>query len=181
MEEGKAMMKCKSFYNDKILNGFFAVLTAVFMLATLAGCVGGNSGTLKWDRELDNKFVSYQVLPDHRYYITGGYSAPAVILAIHNDYQLENGADLWVEVPDVSSTHMQKWIDNLSSDISFWEENQFLASYVLDPNGKRVGAWYSGRRNTAVMFLEDNRIKVYPPDMKPNFGGDEREKGIKKP
>ncbi len=162
-------------------NRLVTLLAAILALFLLAGCVGGNYGTLKWDRELDNTFASYQVLPDHNYYITGGYSAPAAILAIHNDYQLVNNANLWVPVPDVSSTYMQKWIDNLSPDINFWEKNQFLASYILDSNGKRVGAWYSGQRNTAVMFLEDNRIKVYPPDMKPSFGGDDGGKGSIEP
>ena len=171
-----AMMKRKDFYNDKILNRFIAVLAAVLMLASFSGCVGGNGGTLRWDRELDNKFLNYQVLPDHRYYITGGYNAPAAILAIHTDYQLENDANLWVPVPDVSSIHMQRWIDNLSPDRNFWKKNQFLAAYILDLKGNKVGAWYSGQRDTVVKFLEGNRIKVYTPDMKPSFGGDKIEK-----
>lgn len=167
-------MKTLNYYEKRELRGFFKLLAAVFMLVMFAGCAAGNYGTMAWDRELDNTFTSYQVLPGHRYYITGGYSAPAAILAIQNDYELDNDANLWVSVPDVSPSHMQKWIDNLSPDVNYWEENQFMAAYILDPNGKRVGAWYSGRRSTAVQFLENNRIKVFPPDMKPSFGGDDR-------
>lgn len=167
-------MKRKDHYNDRLRHGFLALVLTVFMFAAFAGCVaGGNYGTMKFDRELDNRFTAYQVLPDHNYYITGGYGAPAAILAIHEDYQLDNSANLWVGVADVSSAQMQTWIDNLSPDVNFWEEKHFMASYILDPDGKRVGAWYSGRRTTTVLFLEDNRIKVYPPDMKPTFGGDD--------
>jgi hypothetical protein len=164
------MMKCRAFDNEKILDGFFKVLAAVFMLVTLVDCAGGNYGTVVWDLELDNKFESYQVLPDHRYYITGGYGAPAAILAIHNDYQLENNANLWVPVPDVNSKHIQKWVDNLTPEVNFWKGIQLMASSILDPDGKKVGAWYSGQRSTPVKFLEGNIIKVYTPNLEPSFG-----------
>jgi len=161
------------YLDTKSWNKFFKGLAAVFVLVLFAGCVaGGNYGSLAFDRELDNKFESYQVLPDHNYYITGGYNAPAAILAIHGDYQLINDANLWVPVPDVNQTYMQRWIKNLSPEVGFWEKNQFLAFYILNLEGKRVGAWYSGERSATVQFFEDNRIKVYPPDMKPSFGGD---------
>jgi hypothetical protein len=174
------MMKYRVFYNDKTLV-FWAGLAAVFMLFTLSACAAGNSGSLMWDRELDDMFVNYQVLPDHRYYITGGYGAPSAILAIHNDYLLENSANLWVPVPDVNSGHVKKWIDNLSPEEKFWESDQFMAKYILSPTGDRVGAWYSGQRHTTVKFLEGNRIKVYTPELKPSFGGEKREKMTIKP
>ena len=64
------MMKCRAFYNEKIPGIFFAGLAGFLVLLILAACAAGNYGTLEWDRELDNTFVNYQVLPDHRYYIT---------------------------------------------------------------------------------------------------------------
>jgi len=174
-------MKCRAFYNEKRLDIFLAGLTGAFMLFSLAACAGGNYGTVEWNRELDDAFVSYQVLPDHRYYITGGYGAPSAILAIHNDYLLENSANLWVPVPDVDSSHVKKWIDNLSPEENFWEGGEFLAAYILSPNGDRVGAWYSGQRHTTVQFMEGNRIKVYTPDLKPAFGGEDKEAMTTKP
>ncbi|MFC1844119.1 hypothetical protein ACFLZ5_04955 [Thermodesulfobacteriota bacterium] len=175
------MQKHKVIYNKKIPDVFFAALASVFVLFTLAGCAGGNYGTVVFDRELDDTFVSYQVLPDHRYFITGGYGAPSAILAIHNDYQLENSANLWVPVPDVNSSHVKKWIDNLSPDENFWEGDQFMAGYILAPNGDKIGAWYSGQRNTTVKFLEGNMVKVYTPNLKPSFGRDKKEKTTIKP
>jgi len=160
-----------------MIKGVFSMLGVVLMLIMFAGCAGGNYGTMRWDRELDKMFESYQVLPDHLYYVTGGYNAPAAILAIQKDYQLDNDTGLWVPVPDVSENHIKRWVDNLSRNIDFWKDVQFSASYILDPQGNRVGAWYSGKRTTTVKFLEDNRIKVYPPDMKPAFDGDGRGRG----
>ena len=175
------MQKHKVFYNEKILDVFLAGLVSVFVLFFLTGCAGGNYGTVVFDRELDDAFVSYQVLPDHRYFITGGYGAPSAILAIHNDYQLENSANLWVPVPDVNSSHVKKWIDNLSPDENFWEGDQFMAGYILAPNGDKIGAWYSGQRNTTVKFLEGNMVKVYTPNLKPSFGSEKKEKTNIKP
>jgi hypothetical protein len=133
---------------------------------------------LALDRELDNTFTSFQVLPDHQYYVTGSYAAPAAILAIHKDYQLDNDSNLWVPVPDADSDQMRIWIGNLDKygGINFWKGSEFMAAYILNPDNKRVGAWYSGQRYTRLEFFEDNRIKVHPPDLKPSIGG-ERERG----
>ena len=165
-------MKTTNYPGKRLLKYIFAIQETVLILIVVTGCTAGNYGTMAWDRELDNMFESYQVLAEHHYYITGGYAAPAAILAIHKNFQLENEAGLWVPVPDVSPNQIQKWVDNLAPEITFWNKNQFLAYYILDPDGNRVGAWYSGQKNTTVNFLDDNRIIVYPPDMRPVFGGD---------
>ncbi|MGW8160975.1 MAG: hypothetical protein ACWGN1_01880 [Desulfobulbales bacterium] len=167
-------MKMTNYYDKRII-GFFKMLAAIILLAMVTACAGGDYGSLVWDRQLDNTFTNYQILPDHKYYITGGYGAPAAILAINNDYQLVNDANLWVPVPDVSPARMQGWIDSLSRDIGFWNAGEFMAAYIVDKNGKRVGAWYSGDRNPVIKFFEGNRIKVYPPNLKPNVGGDRPE------
>jgi hypothetical protein len=170
-------MKTLNYHDIRTLKGVFSVLGVVLMLIMLAGCAGGNYGKMVWDRELNNTFETYQVLPDHLYYVTGGYNAPAAILAIRKDFQLDNDAALWAPVPDVSPDHIKRWVDNLSRNFDFWKDVQFSASYILDPEGNRVGAWYSGKRTTTVKFLGDNRIKVFPPDMKPAFGGDGKKGG----
>jgi hypothetical protein len=174
-------MKTLNYSGQRLRQYLFSVTGTVLMLIMLAGCASGNYGSLTWDRELDNMFESYQVLPEHHYYITGGYGAPAAILAIHENFQLDNEANLWVPVPDVSPNQMKKWVDNLAPEINFWDKSHFFAFYILDPDGNRVGAWYSGQKNTTVNFLDDNRIRVFPPDLKPEFGGDAIMDGIIRP
>jgi len=167
-------MKTVNCYDKRVMIRFVDVLALILMLVIFTGCAGGNYGKLVWDRDLNNTFASYQVLPDHRYYVTGGYESPAAILAIHKDYQLDNDANMWAPVPNVSPAQMQRWIDNLSDDIKFWNSPTFMASYILAPDGKRVGAWYSGQSRTSVKFSDANRIKVYPPNLKPTFDGGRR-------
>jgi hypothetical protein len=166
-------MKTFKYQDIGLRNGVFSLLSAGLLIVMLSSCAPGNYGKMTWDRELDNMFESHQVLPDHLYYVTGGYNAPAAILAIQKDFQLDNDAGLWVPVPEVSPDHIRRWVDNLSRDIGFWKDAQFSASYILDSEGNRVGAWYSAKRTT-VKFLRDNRIKVFPPDMKPSVEGDRK-------
>ena len=69
------------------MNRLLTLLGAFFSLFLLVGCAGGNYGRLDRDRDLDSMFLNYEVLPDHRYYTSGGYDSPNAILAIHRDYE----------------------------------------------------------------------------------------------
>ena len=172
-------MKKYSFNSNRNSNRvpffFFHAVVLLLLLTMAVGCAGGkNQGKLVLDRELDNTFTSYQVLPDHEYYITGSYASPSAILAIHKAYRLDNESNLWVPVPDADSDQMRIWIGNLDKygGIKFWSGPEFMAAYILGPDNKRVGAWYSGQRYTRLEFFEENRIKVSPPDLKPSIGGE---------
>ncbi len=150
-------------------NRLSTLLAAILTLFLLIGCAaGGNYGKLDRDRDLDNMFLNYEVLPDHRYYTSGGYDAPDAILAIHRDYELDNPGNLWVTIPTVDYAQMRKWIDTIAPEENYRADGYF-AAYILDPNGKRVGAWYSIQSTTTVKFVEGNKILVYTPDLGPDL------------
>ena len=154
-------------------NRLSTLLAAILTLFLLIGCAaGGNYGKLDRNRDLVNMFLNYEVLPDHRYYTSGGYDAPDAILAIHKDYELNNSGNLWVPIPNVDYAQMRKWIDTIAPEENY-RAGGYFAAYILDPNGKRVGAWYSIQSTTTVKFLEGNKILVYTPDLGPdlNFRG----------
>lgn len=140
-----------------------SLMAAILTLFLLVGCAGGNYGKLDRDRDLDNMFLNYEVLPDHRYYTTGGYDAPNAILAIHRDYELDNTGNLWVPIPDISPAQMRKWIDTIAPEQNYRYSSAYFAAYILDPNGQRVGAWYAIESQTTVKFLEGNKVQVYTP------------------
>jgi hypothetical protein len=77
-----------------------------------------------------------------------------------------------VTIPTVDYAQMRKWIDTIAPEENYRADGYF-AAYILDPNGKRVGAWYSIQSTTTVKFLEGNKILVYTPDLGPdlNFRG----------
>ena len=154
------------------------LITVISLL--FSGCAGTkNSGTIRFDRELDNMFLSYQVLPDYNYYTSGGYDKPNAILGVHKDYQMVT--DFWVSIPNVNSAQIEKWIRTIDPEDT-GPGHTYFAYYILDPEGKQVGFWYSVQNHTVVKFLEDNKVEVYPPDLiQPGdgFGGDGREMRIK--
>lgn len=145
----------------------FPMLAAFLFL--LGGCAAGNYGKLDRDRDLDNMFLNYEILPDHSYFITGGYDRPKAILAIHKDYELENSRNLWIGVPNVDYAQMRKWIDSIDPNQNYRYTGRYFAAYILNPDGKRVGAWFAIENQTTVKFLEGNMIQVYPPVEKPEF------------
>jgi hypothetical protein len=139
------------------------------------GCAGTkNYGTLRFDRELDQMFLAYQVLPDYNYYTSGGYDKPNAILGVHKDYQMVT--DFWVNIPNVNSAQIEKWIRTIDPEDT-GPGHKYFAYYILDPEGKQVGFWYSIQNHTVVKFLEENKVEVYTPDLiQPGdeFGGDDR-------
>lgn len=153
----------------RIWNRLVTLLAALIAFFLLAGCAGGNYGKLDRDRDLDNMFLRYEVLPDHRYYISGGYAAPNAIIAIHRDYELDNSGNLWVWVPNVDTLQMRKWIDTIAPEQNYRYSDAYFAAYILGPDGKRIGAWYSYDNYATINYLEGNRIQVYPPDLIQDF------------
>ncbi|MDX1775102.1 MAG: hypothetical protein R3297_00815 [Desulfobulbales bacterium] len=144
-------------------------LITLLTIFLFIGCSGANYGKLDRDRDLDNMFLKYEVLTDHRYYISGGYAAPNAIMAIHRDYELYNPGDLWVPVANVDSLQMRKWIDTIAPEQNYRYANAYFAAYILDPQGERIGAWYSYENFATIKFLDGNRIQVTPPDLFPNI------------
>jgi hypothetical protein len=155
---------------------FFAAGAAILLLSSCVAVEGVN-GSLDRDRDLDNRFLDYEVLQDHKYYTSGGYDRPDAIIAIHRDYELDDTAGLWVHFPNVDYWQMRKWIDTIAPEQNYRYSNGYFAAYILDPEGKRIGAWYSIDVFTSVKFLEDNKVLVYTPDVDLNIDLDRSLKG----
>ena len=137
---------------------------SIIALSFFIGCAtGGNYGKTKRDRDLNNLFLRYEVLPDHNYYTSGGYDKPDAILALHKDYELDNTKTYWRSIPNVDSSQMRKWIDTIAPEQDYRYSNAYFAAYILDLGGKRVGAWYSIDTHATVQFLEGNKILVNTP------------------
>lgn len=158
----------KIYYTLENLHKLFTFLIALIVLALLTGCVtSGNYGKTKRDRELDNMFLRYEVLPDHYYYTTGGYDRPDAILALHKQFVLDNSDTYWRYIPNVDTAQMRKWIDTIAPEQNY--KSAYFAAYILDPNGKKVGAWFSYEAFPTIKFLEGNFIQVYTPDPEPEL------------
>jgi hypothetical protein len=151
-------------------NSFFTLLASVLMIFLLAGYAAAGTvyGKLDRDRDLDNRFQNFEVLQDYNYYTSGGYDGPNAILLIHKDYELDNPGDLWKTIPYVDNEQMRKWVTTISNGQVMRSFNYF-ATYILDPNGKKVGVWYSVEMFAIAKLLEGNKVFVYTPDLFQNY------------
>ena len=135
-----------------LLGALLIILTAVF-----SGC-SANYGQLKLSTEVSKTFENATVLPDHKYYYSGGDARPRAILAIHNSHKLRTS--LWKEV-DLDPERLKNWILFMTEFRGY--SFRTYGSRVLDPEGKQLGIWYSAWNRTPVKMLAENEVAVYPP------------------
>lgn len=151
---------------SNVCTGLITALVIFAVAGLLAGCATiGTKGTMQRSQELNQKFLNYEVLLDYNYYYSGGHDRPNAILGIHKDYQLVS--PLWKTI-QLNSAQLEKWIETIAPE-DYRGQSGYVAAYILDPNGKKVGIWYSIRDTTPVKFLERNKIKVYSPDLSPSW------------
>jgi hypothetical protein len=146
----------------------FITVTIVF-----GGCAE-NYGRLQRSAEVDKIFKSYQVLPDHKYYYTGPEGRPDAIMGIQRKYTLETTQWTEIDLTDAQLKKLIEWINFHHRDSVRYYPSGF---FVLGPDGKQLGIWYSIWDFTTVIVEKDNRIRVYPPLKDDRFGnGDDRDK-----
>jgi len=78
------MIKTQKFWNLTPASG----LVLFVLIFALSACAE-NYGRVQKNGKIDQIFTTYQVLDDHRYYISGPESRPEAILGVHKDYTLE--------------------------------------------------------------------------------------------
>lgn len=133
----------------------------------LAGCAlgnGANYGMLRWSRDVERAFEALEVLPDCKYYYSGPDARPDAIIGIQEAYTLKSR--YWKAV-DLTPIQLGAWIEWMT-DFRGFSTGSFGAD-LLDPNGKRLGIWYSSHDRTTIEMMTDTLVVVHPPiqDQKP--------------
>lgn len=139
------------------------IVIAVIFVLIISSLVttASQRGKLERSRDLQKQIESSQVLTDHKYYYSGGAGKPSAILGIHKDFQLVTGQ--WQSV-QISSEQLMKWMSQISPDTTIGAGG-YSASYIIAPDGKKAGFWYSFQSLTTVKFPGSNSIEVYPPEL----------------
>ena len=143
-------------------NRFRALAAAsllVVLIATLLGCKSSTYGKLKADRQVLDKFQSYQVLPDHNYYYRGVYSRPMVVAGINQNYDMN--LKMWIAI-DPESKDFKILIDRVGFQ-GMGNNAEPWGSIILDHHGNQVGVWYSAVRGAAVEVNENRQIITLAP------------------
>ncbi len=112
-------------------------------------------GSLKRDADVQQAFESNQVPQEYKYYYYGFDTRPYVIFGI--DPKFKMNSKMWREViPGTAEfKEMTRWI---------WEDYGYykFGADILDPQGAKVGVFYSALSGTAFKFTKDNQIMVMP-------------------
>jgi hypothetical protein len=152
--KGVLMSPTPSFSKGKMsqcytLLGMCGLVAAIL----LSGCAG-SYGQLNWDPQVAVAFKNHEVQQGFNYYYYGVGNRTFAIAGISTQYHIKS--KIWREIPQDAEA--------FKSLVSRAWENYYYKPYgpqgahILNPEGNRVGVWYSSLRFVTVKFTEDNRI-----------------------
>ncbi len=145
---------------------FCAALGVLIASTILSGCFQ-NYGRLRHNDEATRAFQTYQVKPDYKYYYYGRTNMPYAVVGIDREYQMRSR--IWREV-DQDTEQFKEMVFWVWDDYRYHNQRNFTkGADILDPDGKKVGIWYSGLWWAAIRFEENKRIVVMPET--PFMGG----------
>jgi hypothetical protein len=134
--------------------------------ASAVEILGMKFGKLQRNAEISQIFETYQILPNHKYYISAWGNIPYAIIGIHENYTLREG--LWKEV-NLTPQLLRSWVFQMEPIYGYPP----YGSNILDHKGNRLGVWYSSKQWTTVILEENNGVAVFTPEP-PGFRGSVR-------
>jgi hypothetical protein len=151
--------------NLPIKNGFshslrFSFGILLFLSSTLlTGCFE-NYGRLKHNMDVTRAFTNNQIMQDYKYYYYGRTNMPYAVIGIDREYQMRS--KMWREV-DQNTEKFKEMVFWVWDDYRYSNQYNFIkGADILDPDGKKIGIWYSGLWWAAIRFEENKRIVVMP-------------------
>ncbi|MFC1798581.1 hypothetical protein ACFLZL_02095 [Thermodesulfobacteriota bacterium] len=130
-------------------------LVLIIMATMLIGCKTANYGKFKQSREAEKIFTSGQVLSEHKYYYTGSNTRPDVVMGIHQNFTLDE--EYWDKAQDIQK-ELKFWVGQMNNDMSAF------GYYILSPDGKQIGIYYSRWSTGPVRMGENNQVIISLPD-----------------
>ncbi len=134
----------------------------VMGVMSIAACATSNYGSLQFSPEASQVFDNNQLIPNYTYYFSGFQRIPNGIIGIDNNYRLRSSVWKPFELnPEV--------LNQLSYRMAQVYSLNPRGAWILDPEGHRVGIWYSSRNQTKIRIEKDRQIVVVapePPDLR---------------
>lgn len=133
--------------------GYWLTILAASIMAVIAAC-SGNYGRLQYGNEIGHAFQNFEMIAGNKYYFSGRRNLPSAIVGI--DPAFEFSSKFWTAIePD----EFQTMVRRLSPPVY----GLLNGAYLITPDGRRAGVWYSWV-NTAAVRFEGNRIIISFPD-----------------
>jgi hypothetical protein len=156
----------KHLSQDKSKTGKAAIVSVLLWVViqiTLIGCatVPDRASGIRSSQEATDIWHSYKVLPNYKYYYSGGDARPNYIIGIDDRYHLTS--KLWKPV-DPTPAMLKNWFNYIQPRVGY--DPSLFGADITDQNGKRVGLWYSmrdWRRLGTASVNEKNQVSVTRP------------------
>ena len=155
------MIKKKIIFTRSKILFLFLSIVLVLMMAVLSGCGSPNYGRLQSSHEVTQMFKNNQILSDHQYYFSGFQRIPYGIIGIGSRYRLRSSRWKPIELNPTLLNQLAYRMDHVYS-------LEPRGAWILDPDGNRVGIWYSSRDETRVKIEKNDYVVVViprPPDL----------------
>ena len=147
------------------------LLAAIAM--TLMSCAPCEEcGTLKRQNDITVFFQNSEIVPGYRYYFSGTTQWPSAVMALDASYKIKS--EFWKAV-DLEGDELSTWLESTVN----WKgpyQTRRNGAEILDPDGKRVGIFFSKYDNLVTKF-EGTTVQVYPPSYRAGGGMDSGSRG----
>jgi len=110
----------------------------IALVLILAACSTANIGGVKNSREVAQAFETYFVEPDYNYYYYNQENNPYAVVGLKKPHFVK---DFDYRPVDPNSDKFEKVIDLVKGFPRGF--TQPYGSYILNPQGERIGMWYS--------------------------------------
>ena len=142
----------------RLVNGAAKIFAWSFGLLTLvlfAGCAQ-NYGQIHWVAAVTDAFKSARVDPNYRYYYYGVGMQTYAIVGLEPKWQMNS--KMWRQLqPD--SQEFKVTASRIWSD-TFYSPYRARGGDIMDPNGEKVGIYYSSLSYPTVKFEPENQVMV---------------------
>lgn len=143
----------------------FVILLAVIVVSILIQRFShGRYGSLRPSPETENAYLSFQVDPGMRYYLSGSDLYPNAIIGIGKAWTLES--DLWKPL-DLDPKKLKELIFNIKS-LGMGAGVMPGGYEIFDDRGGKIGNWFSlPGQNVTVWLRGENRVELSTPPPPP--------------
>ena len=131
----------------------------------LTACTGGNYGQLTNDALVTIDFTDHRALAGHTYYYRGYLGLPAAVVGIRDNYTFDPDEN-WTKV-DFSKISIRDLVDAMERKET---DGEFTGSHLTDPDGNRMGVWFSNIHSAKIKMKGPRQIEYIIPVQKPPRG-----------
>lgn len=152
--------------NRGLIAGWVLLFISISMLSAANG-YPWSYGQIKSNPATDEAFDSHRVPMNYNYYYFGRSNMPYAIVGLDPQYNLESRLWRRVDAGTAEFKQMVEW--------TWWDTYNYpdtpQGKDILDPEGRKIGIWYSSARWAAVKMLDDRGSVMIAPDTPWHRGG----------